>query len=241
MPKASDKTASETTGRRSKAPAKAPAKATAKAPASAPAKAPTKASTRKPVAKAAPQDAQANARPKRPRVAATAKSVPVDAAAAVTSQRNTMPGARLIKKIKKVIIDRGLPDRAIADVMGITVIYWNSLANGNRQIRSLGKDKLQLVAEFLGLPLIQVYNLADFFSPKDFVYTKDLDEQLWLSIEKMGSDPTWAGYIPKADEWEKTPLSVRMTMVLLYEQLSNRQLLAKAEIELPQVAVSPAV
>ena len=150
-----------------------------------------------------------------------------------------MPGSRLVKMIKKVIIDRGLPDRAIADVMGITVIYWNSLANGNRQIRSLGKEKLQMVAEFLGLPLIQVYNLADFFTPEDFVYKKDLDEQLWLSIEKMGSDPTWAGYIPKPDEWAQTPLSVRLTMVLLYEQLSGRQLLAKAEIELPGVQPPP--
>lgn len=85
-----------------------------------------------------------------------------------------MPGSRLVKLIKKVIVDRGLPDRAIADVMGITVIYWNSLANGNRQIRSLGKEKLSLVADFLGLPLIQVYNLADFFTPEDFVYKKKI-------------------------------------------------------------------
>ena len=229
MPKASDKTASESTGRRS-APAKAPAKPPANAAA-------------KPVAKKSAAKTQANqsaAAPTRARASAKAKTAaPEDKAVAAIKTRNTMPGSRLVKMIKKVIVDRGLPDREIADVMGITVIYWNSLANGNRQIRSLGKEKLQLVADFLGLPLIQVYNLADFFTPEDFVYKKDLDEQLWLSIEKMGSDPTWAGYIPKKEEWEQTPLSVRMTMVLLYEQLSGRQLLAKAEIELPGIQAPP--
>lgn len=230
MPKASDKTASESTGRRSQASAKAPVKPAAKAA--------SKPAAKKPAA--ATQAPQATT-PNRPRASAKTKAAaPEDKALAATNTRNTMPGSRLVKMIKKVIIDRGLPDREIADVMGITVIYWNSLANGNRQIRSLGKEKLQLVADFLGLPLIQVYNLADFFSPQDFVYKKDLDEQLWLSIEKMGSDPTWAGYIPKQDEWEQTPLSVRMTMVLLYEQLSGRQLLAKAEIELPGVQPPPA-
>lgn len=227
MPKASDKTASESTGRQSQAPAKAPAKAAAKPVA------------RKRVAEAEAQAPKAAATPKRPRASAKAKAAPKENSPAAKSTRNTMPGSRLVKLIKKVIVDRGLPDRAIADVMGITVIYWNSLANGNRQIRSLGKEKLSLVADFLGLPLIQVYNLADFFTPEDFVYKKDLDEQLWLSIEKMGSDPTWVGYIPKQEEWDQTPLAVRMTMVLLYEQLSGRQLLAKAEIELPHLKGSP--
>lgn len=145
MPKASDKTASESTGRRSQAPAKAPAKPAAKAAAKPVAKKPT-AKTQAPQA----------ATPKRPRASAKAKTaVPEDKGHAAVETRNTMPGSRLVKMIKKVIIDRGLPDRAIADVMGITVIYWNSLANGNRQIRSLGKEKLQMVAEFLGLPLIR--------------------------------------------------------------------------------------
>lgn len=145
MPKASDKTASESTGRRSQAPAKAPAKPAAKAAAKPVAKKPT--AKRKPLRLLRLRGLVLLPRPKQQyqKIRDMQQSKLGD----------TMPGSRLVKMIKKVIIDRGLPDRAIADVMGITVIYWNSLANGNRQIRSLGKEKLQMVAEFLGLPLIR--------------------------------------------------------------------------------------
>lgn len=145
--------------------------------------------------------------------------------------RNKIEGARLIKMIKKAIIERGLQDRAIADIVGVTQIYWNSLANGNRQIKSLGKEKLQKIAEFLGLPLIQVYLLAEHFTAEDFFNSKDLNEQLWLSIRKMQEDPQWAGYTPSSEEWEQTPINVRITLVSLYERESKRYLMAKAEVE----------
>jgi len=257
MAKASDKPEIAPTGSRAKASPKATAKkpsaktvTAAKAPANAPAKAVAKtpAATAKPRVsakpKAAPTAPVATARASRK--ASSSKAEEETSLADTPLQdhlgedesansRNTMEGSRLIKLIKKVIVDRGLQDRSIADIMGITVIYWNSLANGNRKIKSLGKDKFQMIANFLGLPLIQVYNLADFFTPEDFIYKKDLDEQLWLSIVKMGEDPQWAGYVPTAENWQQTPLPVRMTMVLLYEQLAQKQLLAKAEIEVPQI------
>ncbi|MQT74962.1 XRE family transcriptional regulator [Pseudomonas helleri] len=144
-----------------------------------------------------------------------------------------MEGARLIKMIRKVIIERGLQDRTIADIVGVTQIYWNSLANGNRQIKSLGKEKLQKIAEFLGLPLIQVYLLAEHFTAEDFFNSKDLNEQLWLSVRKMQEDPQWAGYAPSSEEWEQTPINVRITLVSLYERESKRYLMAKAEVEVP--------
>lgn len=147
--------------------------------------------------------------------------------------RNKIEGARLIKMIKKAIVERGLQDRAIADIVGVTQIYWNSLANGNRQIKSLGKEKLQKIAEFLGLPLIQVYLLAEHFTAEDFFNSKDLNEQLWLSIRKMQEDPQWAGYAPSSEEWEQTPINVRITLVSLYERESKRYLMAKAEVEVP--------
>ena len=147
--------------------------------------------------------------------------------------RNKIEGHRLIKMIKKAIIERGLQDRAIADIVGVTQIYWNSLANGNRQIKSLGKEKLQKIAEFLGLPLIQVYILAEHFTAEDFFNSKDLNEQLWLSIRKMQEDPQWAGYAPSSEEWEQTPINVRITLVSLYERESKRYLMAKAEVEVP--------
>ncbi|VVP61400.1 helix-turn-helix domain-containing protein [Pseudomonas fluorescens] len=193
---------------------------------------------------------QKAAKVRKPRISALAKKALADAQALREAQaaadagllpddetlsrdRNKIEGARLIKMIKKAIVERGLQDRAIADIVGVTQIYWNSLANGNRQIKSLGKEKLQKIAEFLGLPLIQVYLLAEHFTAEDFFNSKDLNEQLWLSIRKMQEDPQWAGYAPSFEEWEQTPINVRITLVSLYERESKRYLMAKAEVEVP--------
>lgn len=218
---------------------KARSTAATKQPASTPAAAPN----------ATVQPAPATSEPKssRRRISASASAqaqpqleapAPVDSNLPSTEEssprdRNKIEGHRLIKMIKKAIIERGLQDRAIADIVGVTQIYWNSLANGNRQIKSLGKEKLQKIAEFLGLPLIQVYILAEHFTAEDFFNSKDLNEQLWLSIRKMQEDPQWAGYAPSSEEWEQTPINVRITLVSLYERESKRYLMAKAEVEVP--------
>lgn len=68
---------------------------------------------------------------------------------------------------------------------------------------------------------------------KIFFNSKDLNEQLWLSIRKMQEDPQWAGYAPSSEEWEQTPINVRITLVSLYERESKRYLMAKAEVEVP--------
>lgn len=219
-----------------------------KKPESAPAPAPTPETA--PVPSGTADTGQAPAKVRKPRISALAKKALADAQALREAQalaemgepneaetsprdRNRVEGARLIKMIKKAIVERGLQDRAIADIVGVTQIYWNSLANGNRQIKSLGKEKLQRIAEFLGLPLIQVYLLAEHFTAEDFFNSKDLNEQLWLSIRKMQEDPQWAGYAPSSEEWEQTPINVRITLVSLYERESKRYLMVKAEVEVP--------
>src|SRR3546814_2887451 len=63
--------------------------------------------------------------------------------------------------------------------------------NGNRQIKSLGKDKLEKIADFLGLPLIQVLILADYLVISDFFNGKTLEDQLVLTLRKMQEDPQW--------------------------------------------------
>jgi transcriptional regulator with XRE-family HTH domain len=217
---------------RSSAAAKKPESAPAPAPETAPVAAGAAKTGKSPakrisaLAKKALADAQ-------PESQAAAEAGPLTDAETSPRDRNRIEGARLIKMIRKVIIERGLQDRTIADIVGVTQIYWNSLANGNRQIKSLGKEKLQKIAEFLGLPLIQVYLLAEHFTAEDFFNSKDLNEQLWLSVRKMQEDPQWAGYAPSSEEWEQTPINVRITLVSLYERESKRYLMAKAEVEVP--------
>lgn len=48
-----------------------------------------------------------------------------------------IPGYRLINRIKSRSIELGVQDRYIADIIGVTPIYWYSIANGHRKISGL--------------------------------------------------------------------------------------------------------
>jgi transcriptional regulator with XRE-family HTH domain len=162
----------------------------------------------------------------------------VDPSETETPAPKEVDGLRLFRDIRKKLIDRDLPDRHIADIMGITQIYWSSIMNGHRSIRSLGKDKFKLIADFLEIPVIQAYILADVFSPEDFFNTKSLDEQLWLVIEKMQRDQQWAAYAPTRAEWDAMPVKVRAGYATLYEREYGRSLTEKAKLEVPELANS---
>ncbi|WP_432263242.1 XRE family transcriptional regulator [Cupriavidus sp. TMH.W2] len=149
--------------------------------------------------------------------------------------RKRIEGIRLIKLIKKTLLERDLPERTIADIMGVTTIYWNSMANGNRKIKSLGKDKLEKVADFLEIPTIQVYILADYFGPEDFFNVKTLDDQMWLAMKKMAEDPQWSAYAPTREEWDRFPVKVKAGYAALYERAYGEVLMAKAQIEIPEL------
>lgn len=178
---------------------------------------------------------------KKPRIA-RAKKIPAGGPAAGDADDNegeALPGERqivglrLINLIRKTLIDRNLPERHIADLMGITGIYWNSLTNGNRRISSLPKDKLQRLAEFLEVPLIQVYVLADHFSSEDFVVYKSLPADLERMIEFMRSDPTWLAFAPSKSEWDEMSTRAKVLVAALYERLIHKSFLKASKVEIP--------
>ncbi|MBG6082974.1 helix-turn-helix domain-containing protein [Rubrivivax gelatinosus] len=143
-------------------------------------------------------------------------------------------GARLINMILKRLVDMNLPERHVADLMGITPIYWNSLTNGNRRMSSLPKDKLKRLADFLGVPLIQVYILAEHFDAEDFVIYRDLDTDLGRLIEHMRGDPKWLALAPSERELEEMPTRAKMLIAALYEALLHREFLKRVKLEIPE-------
>lgn len=154
---------------------------------------------------------------------------------AEASGKRHVDGIRLINLIRKTLIDRGLPQRTISDILGVTPVYWNSIMSGNRSIKSLGKDRFDTIAEWLGIPTVQVLNQADYLSIEDFYSKKDLHEQLWLAIVKMANDPQWMAYAPTREEWDVLPLRVQIGYAALYERDYGRVLTAKAQIEVPDL------
>jgi len=151
----------------------------------------------------------------------------------LASEGRQVVGLKLISLVRKTLIDRNLPERHVADLMGVTQIYWNAMTNGNRRISSLPKDKLQRLAEFLEIPLIQVYVLADHFGPEDFVVHKSLPADLERMIEFMRSDPTWLALAPSPKEWREMSTRAKVLVAALYERLVHKSFLRASRVEVP--------
>lgn len=133
------------------------------------------------------------------------------------STPRTVVGQRLIDLIRKTLIDRGLPERHMVALLGVSQSYWHSLTNGHRSLQALSKEKLQRLATFLELPLIQVCVLAGQFSAEDFVVARGLDEELERVVAALRSDARWLALAPTQQEWRALPLKVRMLVAALYE------------------------
>ena len=168
--------------------------------------------------------------------AAEAEAADEAAVAIATTGDRQVVGLKLINLVRKTLIDRNLPERHVADLMGITSIYWNSLTNGHRKISSLPKDKLQRLAEFLEVPLIQIYVLADHFSAEDFVVYKSLPADLDRMIEFMRSDPTWLAFAPSTQEWTDMSTRAKVLVAALYERLIHKSFLRVSKVHIPQEA-----
>ncbi len=145
-----------------------------------------------------------------------------------------IPGYRLINRIKSRSIELGVQDRYIADIIGVTPIYWYSIANGHRKISALSKDKLEKIAKFLNIPTVQAMSLADVLNHEDF-FLGSLEEQLNISIEQMRNDPAWMNWAPTSEEWEQLSVGTRTGIVMLYETVFQKMLLRRAEIENPEL------
>ena len=146
----------------------------------------------------------------------------------------SIPGYRLINKIKSRSIELGGQDRYIADIIGGTPVYWYSIANGHRKISALSKDKLEKIAQFLNIPTVQAMSLADVLNHEDF-FLGSLEAQLDISIEQMRNDPAWMCWAPTDEEWSKLSVGTRTGVVMLYETVYQKMLLRRAEIENPEL------
>lgn len=151
------------------------------------------------------------AKPTLPKRAARPRSKALDA-----STPRAVVGQRLIDLIRKTLIDRGLPERHMVELLGVSQSYWHSLTNGHRSLQALSKQKLQRLASFLGLPLIQVCVLTDQFTAEDFVVARGLEAELERVVVALRADARWLVLAPTQPEWAELPLKVRMLVAALY-------------------------
>ncbi len=131
-------------------------------------------------------------------------------------------GQRVIDRVRTTLIDQALPERHIVDLLGVSQSYWHSLTNGHRSIQALSKEKMQRLADFLDLPLIQVCVLADQFVAEDFVRARGLDDELRRIADELRADARWLAMAPTPKQWAALPLQVRILVSALYEECRGK-------------------
>lgn len=152
-----------------------------------------------------------------------------DAGALTPAQQ--LAGQRLINMIRTELINRGLLDRYPADLLGITTVYWNSLANGHRPIARLPKEKLQRLATFLKVPLIQVYILSGLFEPEDFVIMQHREAELDMMVANMRLHPKWLALAPSPEEWSQYSARTKLLVASLFEAVVHKSFMTHAQME----------
>jgi transcriptional regulator with XRE-family HTH domain len=104
----------------------------------------------------------------------------------------------------------------VAKFLDITYPYLMALARNERSISGLPKEKLRKIAEYLDVPVGQVFLLAKILQPTDFDVDKDGKLLEGTRVAMLG-DPFWRGFAPTEKEWKRLPKHVQAFIAMLYE------------------------
>lgn len=147
-------------------------------------------------------------------------------------EKKPIIGGALIRALLQRAGELNLDKYALAEAIEITYPYLNALSNGGRPVTGISHDKLRRIADFLNMTFVQVLMLAEIVKPEDFARDQgmDLERTLGRAIENMRSDAEWGRVAPTPEEWEGLSLNSRIGIAMMWEQVSQQDLIAKAEM-----------
>lgn len=111
----------------------------------------------------------------------------------------------------------------LASALDVTPGYLSQLISGKKDCASLSRRTLQLAAEYLQLPLSQVFVWAGILSPDDFLNVRSPMFELDQLYAHMLTDTDFAIFAPQPQEWRELPNSAKLTIGLLYEQVRGQR------------------
>ncbi|WP_348995734.1 hypothetical protein ABFG95_08025 [Achromobacter sp. HNDS-1] len=148
------------------------------------------------------------------------------------------PGVPLVQRIREKLADPRceLNLTTLASRLGLTQGALTAILTGQRATLSLVRDKERgaWLAAWLGIPQFWLRVLAGDIEHSELRCQIGLDEQLWLTAQKLQADPKWVGYAPPSKQyWDSLPLAQRLLVVELYEwgcTMERKLLMADAGI-----------
>jgi hypothetical protein len=117
----------------------------------------------------------------------------------------------------------------LTGILDVSYPYLMALARGERPTDKLNRAQLVRAANYLKLPVGQVFLLAGVLTPEDFIFEPTKDEKMQYALNAMRNDPLWAAYAPSKKVWQETLPSVQMLICLLYERAARTSFLDGTE------------
>ncbi len=166
------------------------------------------------------------------------RAVPTPAPEPTTDTDGALKGSYLIDAIAHEAVNQGVNINDLYERFGFQETYWKAIINGNRSISNAAQARLELIAEFLNRPLIQVLNLAEVLEPRHFFAPGTIDDDLNLVFKTMLEDRHWSTFVMPPERWDALDRDAKILITLLYQEATNRNL--KAQFAVAEVTREPA-
>lgn len=124
----------------------------------------------------------------------------------------------------------GMTQKEAAETLGITRAYFEALMWNRREVSDCRHEILIKMAEFLDMPVAQVYLHGGILRPRDFVRARDLEERMLLALTELRNDPMFSVVVPDEVEWAEWPLDMRLTICLLRDEVRGTSDFVQTEI-----------
>lgn len=135
-------------------------------------------------------------------------------------------GAPLIAALYDEADKRGEWTNELAKHLGLSPSYFSSIAGGLRPVSAFNRDTLDKAADYLHVPLVQVYVLAEHLGPEAFLSKENAVSTADRVYDMMMKDSDWSMVAPTREEWKAMPITVKSTIVLLYQKLVQKKMLS---------------
>lgn len=143
---------------------------------------------------------------------------------------NKKNGKRLRAALKQVLHSNNDSISHLATRLGTSQSYLSQLLSGDKPISGVSDSLLRQIADYLGIPVIAVFMLADRLIAADFLApSPGLPDKLNLAITTISQSTAAIESGVETEVLEMLPEPVKLLLVLLYQQAYGIELLNPAE------------
>lgn len=147
-------------------------------------------------------------------------------------------GAALMAALWNAARAKGHSQKQLAEALGVSFPYLSGLLTGVKPVPQMSHEKLRVAAQYLDVPVAQVFLMAEILKRDDFIVRADLERELGRRVETMRADPMWCALAPSETTWKRMPVEARISMCALYDRVSAKQLDALTQREVPSCAMA---